>query len=90
MLASPESCPALGLNADFRSLSYLPLCLWPGREAAKSVLRARVDAVISLDIVKSVVSLYVQRHSRTTTQHLLERSSVVKRKFDYSRFGGMV
>ncbi|MGD9743174.1 MAG: HNH endonuclease, partial [Dongiaceae bacterium] len=29
MTASPESCPALVLNADFRPLSYFPLSLWP-------------------------------------------------------------
>ena len=30
---SPENCPALVLNADFRPLSYLPLSLWPWQEA---------------------------------------------------------
>lgn len=88
MLASPESCPALDLNADVRPLSCLPLSLRPSREAAGTVFLVRADAFISLDTAKNIVSPYVQRHSRAT-QYPLEGFSVVKRKFDYSRFGGV-
>ena len=37
MMASPESCPALVLNADFRPLSYFPLSLWPWQETVKAL-----------------------------------------------------
>ena len=45
MMASPESCPALVLNADFRPLSYFPLSLWPWQEAIKAVFLDRVNIV---------------------------------------------
>ena len=40
---SPESCPALVLNADFRPLSYFPLSLWPWQESVKAVFLDRVN-----------------------------------------------
>ncbi len=43
MMASPEACPALVLNADFRPLSYFPLSLWPWQEAVKAVFLDRVN-----------------------------------------------
>jgi len=73
---SPESCPALVLNADYRPLSYFPLSLWPWQDAVKAVFMDRVNIVSeyervvhspSLDIrLPSVVSLkrYVQPSRR--------------------------
>lgn len=49
MLASPESCPALVLNADFRPLSYYPLSVWPWQEAVKAVFLDRVNIVSHYD-----------------------------------------
>ncbi len=49
MLASPDSCPALVLNADFRPLSYFPLSLWPWQEAVKAVFLGRVNIVSEYD-----------------------------------------
>jgi 5-methylcytosine-specific restriction endonuclease McrA len=49
VLASPESCPALVLNADFRPLSYFPLSLWPWQEAVKAVFLGRVNIVSEYD-----------------------------------------
>ncbi len=49
MLASPESCPALVLNADFRPLSYFPLSVWPWQEAVKAVFLDRVNIVSRYD-----------------------------------------
>ena len=49
MLASPESCPALVLNADFRPLSYFPLSIWPWQEAIKAVFLGRVNIVSEYD-----------------------------------------
>jgi len=49
VLASPESCPALVLNADFRPLSYFPLSLWPWQEAVKAVFLDRVNIISEYD-----------------------------------------
>jgi 5-methylcytosine-specific restriction endonuclease McrA len=46
---SPETCPALVLNADFRPLSYFPLSLWPWQEAVKAVFLDRVNIVSVYD-----------------------------------------
>lgn len=43
--ASPEACPALVLNADFRPLSYYPLSLWSWQDAVKAVFLDRVNIV---------------------------------------------
>jgi len=42
---SPETCPALVLNADFRPLSYFPLSLWSWQDAVKAVFMDRVNIV---------------------------------------------
>jgi 5-methylcytosine-specific restriction endonuclease McrA len=46
---SPESCPALVLNADFRPLSYFPLSLWSWQDAVKAVFLERVNIVSEYD-----------------------------------------
>ena len=51
MMASPESCPALVLNADFRPLSYFPLSLWPWQEVVKAVFLDRVSILSEYDRV---------------------------------------
>ncbi|GAK34019.1 hypothetical protein JCM17846_31690 [Iodidimonas nitroreducens] len=50
-LPSPESCPALVLNADFRPLSYFPLSLWGWQTALKAVFLDRVNIVSEYDRV---------------------------------------
>ncbi len=50
-MGSPEACPALVLNADFRPLSYFPLSLWPWQEAVKAVFLDRVNIVSEYDQV---------------------------------------
>lgn len=74
-LRSPDACPALVLNADFRPLSYFPLSLWSWQDTLKAVFLDRVDVVAQYDTkvhsakfemrLPSVVSLksYVS-HSR--------------------------
>lgn len=42
---SPEQCPALILNADFRPLSYYPLSLWSWQDAIKAIVREAVIVV---------------------------------------------
>ncbi len=43
--ASPEACPALVLNADYRPLSYFPLSLWSWQDSIKAVFLERVNIV---------------------------------------------
>ena len=51
---SPESCPALVLNADYRPLSYYPLSLWSWQDAIKAICLDRVHVVSNYDrIIKS-------------------------------------
>ncbi|QMW22666.1 HNH endonuclease [Sandaracinobacteroides saxicola] len=47
--ASPQSCPALVLNADFTPLSYYPLSLWSWQDAIKASFLERVDVVATYD-----------------------------------------
>ena len=46
---SPESCPALVLNADFRPLSYYPLSIWCWQDAIKAVFLDRVNIISEYD-----------------------------------------
>ncbi len=46
---SPEACPALVLNADFRPLSYFPLSLWSWQDTLKAVFLDRVDVIAEYD-----------------------------------------
>ncbi len=50
MLTSPENCPALVLNADFRPLSYFPLSVWSWQETVKAVFLERVNIVSEYDL----------------------------------------
>ncbi len=49
MSPSPESCPALVLNADFRPLSYFPLSLWSWQDTVKAVFLGRVTILSEYD-----------------------------------------
>ncbi|MDE2016219.1 MAG: HNH endonuclease [Hyphomicrobiales bacterium] len=46
---TPQGCPALVLNADFRPLSYYPLSLWSWQDAIKAVFLDRVNIVSEYD-----------------------------------------
>jgi 5-methylcytosine-specific restriction endonuclease McrA len=48
-LVSPEACPALVLNADYRPLSYYPLSLWSWQDTIKAVFMDRVNIVSEYD-----------------------------------------
>jgi 5-methylcytosine-specific restriction endonuclease McrA len=48
-LVSPEACPALVLNADYRPLSYYPLSIWSWQDAIKAVFLDRVNIVSEYD-----------------------------------------
>jgi len=45
---SPEACPALVLNADYRPLSYYPLSLWNWQDTIKAVSEIRLPSVVCL------------------------------------------
>ena len=47
---SPQSCPALVLDADYTPLSYYPLSIWPWQTAIKAVFLDRVDIIASYDL----------------------------------------
>lgn len=51
VLPSPEACPALVLNADYRPLSYYPLSLWSWQSAVKAVFLERVHIISEYDRV---------------------------------------
>lgn len=46
---SPEACPTLVLNADYRPLSYYPLSLWSWQDAIKAVFMDRVTILAEYD-----------------------------------------
>ena len=48
---SPEACPALVLNADYRPLVYYPLSLWSWQDAIKAVFLDRVNIVAEYEQV---------------------------------------
>ncbi|MDP4823182.1 MAG: HNH endonuclease [Aestuariivirgaceae bacterium] len=48
---TPEHCPALVLNADYRPLSYYPLSVWSWQDTVKAVFMDRVNIVSEYDRV---------------------------------------
>jgi 5-methylcytosine-specific restriction endonuclease McrA len=46
---SPDACPALVLNADYRPLSYYPLSLWCWQDAIKAIFLDRVNVLSSYE-----------------------------------------
>ncbi|GBD49246.1 HNH endonuclease [Methylopila sp. Yamaguchi] len=46
---SPDACPALVLNADYRPLSYYPLSLWSWQDAIKAIFLDRVNVISHYD-----------------------------------------
>ena len=51
MRQSPEACPALVLNADYRPLSYYPLSVWHWQDVIKAVFLDRVNVLSEYDRV---------------------------------------
>ena len=46
---SPEACPALVLNADYRPLSYYPLSIWHWQDVIRAVFLDRVNVLSEYD-----------------------------------------
>lgn len=59
-MASPEACPALVLNADYRPLSYYPLSLWSWQDAVRAVFMDRVNIIAEYDRAVSSPSFSMQ------------------------------
>src|ERR1700749_2222075 len=57
---SPESCPALVLNADFRPLSYYPLSIWCWQDAIKAVFLDRVNILSEYDTLVRAPSFEIR------------------------------
>jgi 5-methylcytosine-specific restriction endonuclease McrA len=57
---SPDACPALVLNADYRPLSYYPLSLWSWQDAIKAVFLDRVNIVSTYDTAVHSPSFEIQ------------------------------
>ena len=76
---SPETCPALVLNADYRPLCYYPLSIWNWQIALKAVFLDRVTIVSEYD---------TQVHSPSTTLKLPSVIALKKyiRQPDYPAF----
>ena len=70
--ASPEACPALVLNADFRPLSYYPLSLWSWQDAIKAVFLDRVNIVSNYDRCVSSPSFEMQLPSVVSLKEYIQ------------------
>lgn len=71
---SPENCPALVLNADFRPLSYFPLSLWSWQDALKAVFLDRVEVVAHYDRTVRSASFEMQLPSVVSLKSYISHS----------------
>ena len=71
MRLSPENCPALVLNADFRPLSYFPLSLWPWQETVKAVFLDRVNILSEYDRVVHSPTFQMRLPSVVSLKHYI-------------------
>ena len=81
-MTSPNACPALVLNADFRPLSYFPLSLWAWQDAVKAVFLHRVNIVSEYDNVVRSPSLSM----RLPSVIALKQYIPVSRRPAFTRF----
>ena len=71
---SPNSLPALVLNADYRPLSYYPLSLWSWQDAIKAVFLDRVNIVAEYDAEVSSPSFAMKLPSVVCLKHYIKPS----------------
>jgi 5-methylcytosine-specific restriction endonuclease McrA len=69
---SPEACPALVLNADYRPLSYYPLSLWSWQDTIKAVFLDRVNIVSFYDQTVRSPSAEIQLPSVVSLKHYIQ------------------
>lgn len=72
---SPESCPTLVLNADFRPLSYYPLSLWSWQDAIKAVCLDRVNVISRYDVVVHSPSMEIELPSVVSLRDYIRPST---------------
>jgi 5-methylcytosine-specific restriction endonuclease McrA len=72
---SPDSCPTLVVNADFRPLSYYPLSLWSWQDAIKAVCLERVNVVSTYDTKVHSPSLEINLPSVVSLKDYIRPSS---------------
>ncbi|HHG89625.1 MAG TPA: HNH endonuclease, partial [Devosia sp.] len=72
---SPESCPTLVLNADFRPLSYYPLSLWSWQDAVKAVCLDRVNVISRYDVVVHSPSMEIELPSVVSLRDYIRPSA---------------
>ncbi|MEM6650415.1 MAG: HNH endonuclease [Pseudomonadota bacterium] len=80
--ASPDGCPALVLNADFRPLSYFPLSLWSWQDTLKAVFLDRVDVVAEYETVVKSPNLKMRLPSVVSLKNYVNHA----RKPAFTRF----
>ena len=69
-MVSPEACPALVLNADFRPFSYYPLSLWSWQDAIKAVFLDRVNIVSNYERIGALPTFEMQLPSVVSLEDL--------------------
>ena len=84
---SPESCPALVLNADYRPLSYVPLSLLRWEDALKAVFMERVNVVCEYDRVVRSPNLSIKLPSVISLKKFVspKRTPPLRREYIYLR-----
>ena len=71
---SPDSLPALVLNADYRPLSYYPLSLWSWQDAIKAVFLDRVNIVAEYETEVASPSFSMRLPSVVSLKHYIKPS----------------
>jgi 5-methylcytosine-specific restriction endonuclease McrA len=71
---SPDSLPALVLNADYRPLSYYPLSLWSWQDSIKAVFLDRVNIVAEYETEVASPSFSMRLPSVVSLKHYIKPS----------------
>ena len=71
---SPDSLPALVLNADYRPLSYYPLSLWSWQDSIKAVFLDRVNIVAEYETEVASPSFSMKLPSVVSLKHYIKPS----------------
>ncbi|NJR13570.1 MAG: HNH endonuclease [Phyllobacteriaceae bacterium] len=72
LAVSPDSLPALVLNADFRPLSYFPLSVWSWQDAIKAVFLDRVNIVAEYEHEVASPSFSMRLPSVVSLKHYIQ------------------
>ena len=75
---SPDSLPALVLNADYRPLSYYPLSLWSWQDSIKAVFLDRVNIVAEYETEVASPSFSMRLPSVVSLKHYISRAGILR------------